>query len=114
MALTVAALAATSLVGTVTTASAGPCTAKINALERELSRLQAARPTSGAGEATGTQSVGAQLHHQPTPQSVESAAGKAKTDAAAALSRARNADAAGDAALCTKALQEARDIYGID
>jgi hypothetical protein len=109
-----ALLTVAPLIGGTELAQAGPCSAKIDALDRELRRLQAAHPPSGAGEVTGPQSIGAQLHHQPTPQSVESAAGKAKADAAAALERARKADAAGDEALCARALQDVRDIYGIN
>jgi hypothetical protein len=38
----------------------------------------------------------------------------ANADGEAALARARNADAAGDAAACTKALAEARALYGVE
>ena len=55
-----------------------------------------------------------QLHHQPTPGSVHSAERMANADGEAALARARNADAAGDASACTKALMEAQAIYGIE
>lgn len=96
-----------------TTAQAGPCTAQISQFEQQLKRAQAAASPGGAGEASAPQSVGAQLHHQPTPGSVERAEVEANTDAVAALDRAHKADAAGDAAECAKALNEAKDLYGM-
>jgi len=39
---------------------------------------------------------------------------QANAAGAAALERARKADAAGDAGACTKALDEAKLLYGID
>ena len=68
-------------------------------------------PESGP---SGPQSIGAQLHHQPTPGAVQNAESKANADAAAAFDRARRADAAGDADGCRKALEEARRLYGIN
>jgi hypothetical protein len=99
----VVALAAVALVGTAAAAHAGPCTAQIAEVERYLGRL-ALGPTA-------SQSIGAQLHHQPTPQSVERSLSTARADAEAALDRARKADAEGNAAACTKALDEAKLIY---
>jgi len=94
----------------VTAAHAGPCTARIEQLQRQISRLA---PSSVSGP-TAPQSLGAQLHHQPTPEAVQSAKNKANADAAAALERARKADADGNAAACTEDLDEARRLYGID
>lgn len=95
-------------------AYSGPCTAEIAQLERQVAELQATTPASGAGTPTAAQSVGAQLHHQPTRGSVQHAEKTADTQADAELARAKKADAANDAALCTKALEEARRLYGID
>jgi len=95
------------------TAQAGPCTAQIAQLEQEIARLQAAAGPGAAGEPSAPQSVGAQLHHQPTPGSVQQALTQANADAAAALDRARKADAADDASACAKAVGEARDLYGL-
>ena len=85
---------------------------------RRLSNGSAPRrpssPPGGAGDASAPQTVDAQLHHQPTPGSVQSAERMANADGEAALVRARNADAAGDASACTKALMEAQAIYGIE
>jgi len=101
-----AALSATQAVA----AQAGPCTAQIDQVERQINRLPAG-PATGP---TGQQSVGAQLHHQPTPGSVQSAEAKAKGEAQAALQRARNADAVGDAVGCARALKDAKEVYGLD
>ena len=85
-------------------------TAGIAEIERYIQGT-APGPTTGP---TAPQSVGAQLHHQPTPGSVEGAEGKARADGLAALDRARKADAAGDAAACKSALEEAKLIYGLE
>jgi hypothetical protein len=96
------------------TAWSGPCTAQIAQLERQIN-LAAADPAADADAGpTAPQTVGAQLHHQPTPGKVEHAERVANADADAALDRARKADAAGDADGCNRALDEARRLYGID
>ena len=110
----IVALASLALLASATAAVAGPCTKQIADLERQIAQLQASPSSSGAGQPSASQTVGAQLHHQPTPGSVESAQSKASMDATAALGRARKADAAGDAAACAAALVEARRLYGID
>jgi len=91
-------------------AYAGPCTTQIGKLEQQI-KLSAANPIVGP---TATQTVGAQLHHQPTPSTVDHAEIKANADADAALERARKADAAGDASGCQSALVEARRLYGLE
>jgi hypothetical protein len=91
-------------------AYAGPCTTQIGNLERQI-KLSAPNPIVGP---SGPQTVGAQLHHQPTPGTVERAETKANADADAALDRARKADAAGDASGCKSALVEARRLYGLE
>jgi len=94
----------------VPAAVAGPCTAQIAQLEQQIS-VTPAGPETGP---TADQSVGAQLHHQPTPSAVAHAERKANADADAALDRAHKADDAGDAAGCAAALREARRLYDID
>jgi hypothetical protein len=85
-------------------AYSGPCTVQIAQLERQI--LHAAPgPASGP---TAPQSVEAQLHHQPTPDTVQNAERQANADADAALQRARQADADGAAVACAKALGEAK------
>jgi type IV secretory pathway VirJ component len=98
-----------ALLGGSAAAHAGPCTAQIADVERAIHRAQN-NPAIGP---TADQSVAAQLHHQPTPGSVQSAEAKARDSAKAALDRARNADAAGDAAACQRALEDAKELYGL-
>jgi uncharacterized iron-regulated membrane protein len=102
-----------ALLCTAGPAWSGPCTAQIAQLEQLVklaTRDPAAEPEVGP---TAPQTVGAQLHHQPTPGSVEHAEHVANADADAALDRARKADAAGDAGACNQAVGEARQLYGI-
>jgi hypothetical protein len=108
------ALAGAALLASAAAAQAGPCSKQIAEVERQIQQLQATPSASGAGQPSGSQTVGAQLHHQPTPGSVETAQSKANADASAALGRARKADAAGDATACAAALDEAKRLYGID
>jgi hypothetical protein len=91
-------------------AHAGPCTAQIAAIEQQIKQTSPG-PETGA---TGPQTLGAQLHYQPTPRDVAHAEHVANKDADAALDRARTADAAGDAAGCNAALNQAKRLYGID
>jgi hypothetical protein len=110
----IVAMTGTVLLASAASAQAGPCTKQIADLEQQIRQSQANPSASGAGLPSGSQTVGAQLHHQPTPGSVENAQGKATADANAALGRARKADDAGDAAACAAALDEAKRLYGID
>ncbi len=111
--LRIMTLTTVAFVGAPVAADAGPCTAQIAAVERQIREAQTAGQPGGPGVPSAPQSVGAQLHHQPTPGTVERAEHRANAAGDAALDRARNADAAGDAAACSKALQEARDLYGV-
>ena len=107
-------LAAWACIGGVAAAQAGPCTAQIAQVEQQIRLAQASSPPGGAGEPSAPQSVGAQLHHQPTPGSVQSAESRARANADAALDRARKADAEGDASACRKALEQAKELYGLE
>jgi hypothetical protein len=110
-----AALDGRALLGTVaalclsvTGTLAGPCTAQIAELEQRVSPAPASQPNTPSAP----QSVAAQLHRQPTPTTVQSAAGRANADADAALDRARKADTENNADGCNEALREARRLYG--
>jgi hypothetical protein len=107
-------LATVAIIGGGVAAQAGPCTGEISRIEQRIRAAQATASPGGPGDASAPQSVGAQLHHQPTPNSVQGAIHTANADGEAAMARARNADAAGDVRACTKALAEAKAIYGID
>jgi hypothetical protein len=102
-------MAATTLICAGNLANAGPCTSGIKQVEAQIRQ-----PGNVEIAPSAPQSVGAQLHHQPTPGSVQSAEKHANTAAVSALDRAKKADADGDAAACQKALEEARHLYGID
>jgi hypothetical protein len=90
-------------------ASGGPCTAQIAQLEQQVA-TSIPGPQSGP---TDAQSVGAQLHHQPTTGSVALAEQAADEDGVAAIDHAKRADAAGDAASCNQSVAEARRVYAI-
>ena len=90
-------------------AHGGPCTEQIAQLEEQI---VAAAPAQDIGP-TAPQTLGAQLHHQPTPASVGQAERVANADADAALARAKSADANGNASGCSDALTEARHLYGL-
>jgi hypothetical protein len=85
-------LTAAGLIGGAATSEAGPCTTQISQVEQQIHNAQAASPPGGAGEPTAPQSIGAQLHHQPTPQTVESAESKARASAEAALDRRKGVE----------------------
>src|SRR6476619_4103582 len=99
--------------GGVLTAQAGPCTKQILEVEAQIRRAQAVQP-GVPGAPSAPQSVAAQLHRQPTPQSVETALNEANADGIAALDRAKKADAAGNAGECANALTETRQLYDLE
>ena len=101
--LLVAATSATVL-WSGSAAHSGPCAVQIAQLEGQI-RDAAPSPQSGP---TALQSIPGQLHHQPTPDSVQNAERKARLAAAAALDRVRAADVDGNAVACAKALDEAK------
>jgi hypothetical protein len=99
-----------ALVAGAVNAQAGPCAVQIAEVERYIQR---SAPSADSGP-TLPQSVGAQLHHQPTPGSVGGAESKARADGLAALDRARKADAENNADACAKAVEDAKLIYGLE
>lgn len=104
----VATTAATVLCGSGA-AHSGPCTSQIEQLERQVGRAL----SSAKSGPTAPQSIAAQLHYQPTPETVHNAERKANADAAAALQRARQADSDDNPAACAKALGEAKQHWFI-
>jgi len=94
---------------------AGPCTGDILTLQAKVDA--SIDKTAGTGD-TAKQSTSAQLHRQPTPQSIaqaESKAGDAPTGdkALAALAAARKADEAGDSKACSAAVAEVKKELGM-
>ena len=88
-------------------AQAGPCSAAIARFEAAV-RQSADNPNAGP---VARETVGAQLGHEPTPASIARAQAKARAQFRAALARAKQLDARGDGAGCTKALARAEDMY---
>jgi hypothetical protein len=109
----IAAATGAAMLCAVDPARAGPCTAQIAQVEQQIHKAQAAASPGGAGTPSAPQSIGAQLHHQPTAQSIQQAQNMAAARAAAAIERARKADAEGDAQACTGALNDAKQLYGL-
>jgi hypothetical protein len=106
--LLVATTAATVLCGSGA-ARSGPCTSQIEQLERQIGHASSVAKNGP----TAPQSLAAQLHYQPTPETVRNAERKADTDAAAALQRARQADTDDNLAACARALDEAKHHWFI-
>ena len=89
------------------TAAAGSCTADISRLEATVQQ-SAGDPFAGL---TARQSVNAQLHRQPTPESIHRADQGLKARFDAAIARAKRYDAQGDRSGCTRTLNAARQSY---
>jgi hypothetical protein len=95
---------------TIAPAWAGPCSSAIAQLEGALKR-SATDPNIGL---TLPQGVGAQLGHQPTPESVEQARMQARSTFAAVLARAKDLDRTGNRADCMRAVRDARDLIELN
>jgi hypothetical protein len=89
------------------TALAGPCGDELTQFEQKMKR-ESRKPSAGP---TARQTEAAQLHRQPTPESVKEGEQRAQAAFDAVLVRARAADANGDQAACQKALGEAKDMF---
>jgi hypothetical protein len=89
-------------------ALASACREEIARLEQ---RLRDAK-TNPADQPTGNQSIGAQLGHQPTPESVAEAELRADEAVQAILNRAKAFDAESKANECEKAVTEAKLHFG--
>lgn len=107
-----AAAAAVMFVTSCVTCSAGPCSSEIAFIQ---ARLDARLDATAATGPTAPESRNALRHRQPTPRSLAAAerglgelsAEKGKT-IAGAMTRARDADRAGDREACERALDEVR------
>jgi hypothetical protein len=89
------------------TAKAGPCTTDIAQFEAAI-RRSAGNPNAGL---TAPQSVGAQLEHQPTPESIKRANERLHARFAATMARAKQLDAQGDRNGCSATLNAAKRMY---
>jgi hypothetical protein len=88
-------------------AHAGPCSEDIAQFEAAI-RQSAGNPNAGL---TAPQSVGAQLEHQPTQQSVKRAQSQLQAKFAATMARAKLLDSRGDGTGCNRALSTAKRMY---
>jgi negative regulator of sigma E activity len=112
-----ALIGAAALAALAQPAAAGPCTGDINAMQTEIdAKLNAAAARGKAAP----QSTAAQLHRQPTPNSIASAEAQVgdipEKDVVALrqfLDQARRADDSGDLGACRKALADARKLGGL-
>jgi hypothetical protein len=88
----------------VTAAHAGPCGDEIAQLEKAV-RQSESNPAAGP---TASQSIGAQLRHQPTPESVRRAEVDSRAGLDTILSRAKALDAEGKTAECMELVGTAK------
>jgi hypothetical protein len=102
-----AALVCAVLALAATNAWAGPCTSDIADFEAAIRNSQG-NPLAGL---TATQSIGADLNHQPTPASVAQAQQQLKKTFAATMARAKRYDAQGNGPGCTRELAKAKRMY---
>lgn len=88
----------------VTSAHASPCSDEIAQLEKAVRQSES---NSAAGP-TASQSIGAQLGHQPTPESVRRAEVDSRGGVDAILTRAKALDAEGKTAECMELVGTAK------
>ena len=90
----------------ITSANADTCSDQIAQLEALVDQ--------GNPVATVPQSTDAQLHHQPTRDSVRRAEENAKLRFASILARAKTLNAAGKVTECIQSVAEAKRLLGIN
>jgi hypothetical protein len=91
--------------------------AHTNACSEEIARVEALADQSMGNpiaKPTTTQSVDAQLHHQPTPESVRQGEESARSMFAAILARAKTLNAAGKATDCIQSVGEAKRLLRVE
>jgi hypothetical protein len=96
---------------------ATPSLAHASGCRDEIAQLQSAARRAATNPDTGPtarQSVGAQLGHQPTPESVMQAEKQAQSRFAAILARAQALDARGRHAQCKRAVADARQMLELN
>jgi hypothetical protein len=101
---------AAAFMGIQTAAHAGACGDEIAGLQKVADATQSRRFVGP----TENQSVGAQLHHQPTPESIAVAENMASGRVDAVLKRAKTLDEAGKEADCMNAVGEAKLLLGLE
>lgn len=86
-------------------AHASVCAQRLAELETTLGQSAV-----GGGAVTGTESLNAKLHHQPTPASVNQAKKAAQTKVSELLEQARDFDAKGESSACMRILKDVRSL----
>jgi hypothetical protein len=108
---TLAALTVAAALGqSVALAVAGPCTEQITQIEQAV-RASASVPDAGPMAA---QSVGAQLHRQPTPNSIKQAQQQTDAQFQSTLASAKDLDAQGKRAECTAKVDELKRLLDLE
>ena len=106
-------IGALALALSVCAGHAGPCLQEIDRLQSRVDAKIEAMARTGP---SAPESLGAQLHRQPTPGSIaaaESKLGDVSSGAlAAAMARAREADSGGNKSACDEALLEVQRLLG--
>ena len=92
-----------------TYAAAGPCTADIAQFEAAI-RQSAGNPFAGL---TARQSVNAQLNRQPTPESLDQANQRLKSQFSATMARAKRYDAQGSLRLHSRSQCSKTNVYSV-
>ena len=108
------AYVAVALVSSITAGLAGPCSQQI---DRVQAKIDAKLEAMAAVGRSARESTAATMHRQPTPESLAAAEANLgdvsaeKVQAAEAfMTRARDADGAGDQSACERALAEAQRV----
>ncbi len=104
-----AVLTAAAFITAHTAAYAGPCTEEIAKLQKVADDT---RPHGFTGP-TADQSIGAQLHHQPTPESIAVAENMASGKVDAVLASAKKSDEEGKEADCMSAVEKAKLLLNV-
>jgi len=108
------AYVAVVLVTSITASLAGPCSPQIDQVQAKIdAKLEA---IAAAGR-PARESIAATMHRQPTPESIAAAEAnlgdlspESVQAAEAFMTRARDADGAGDQSACERALAEAQRV----
>jgi len=109
-------LCASALAASMSVSYAGPCSQQIDRLQAEMDAKLGALAAAGP---SARETTAATMHRQPTPRSIAAAEDRLgdvspqKVEAVtAAMTRAREADGAGDQKACEQALGEAQRALG--
>ena len=107
---------AAALAASMSAAYAGPCSPEITQVQEQI---DASMHAKASGVVTAPESTAAKMHHQPTASSMAAAEVEAgqlspeeSTAVKAAITRAREADGAGDKSACEQALADVKRLLG--